>query len=332
MAVAFVLLPLSAWLPEAYRQTWIVGTYALSWIGGAFAVVNFSPYLMAWTGEKERNYAFALQGASLPVAGFLGNLLGGTLPNLFATWVKVTLDSPIPYRNALFCAGVVELLAVIAIQQTGEFDETTGTTSSQPTRSTPPPYRLMILFALVSLLSVAGEWTMRIYFNVYLDRVLTIPTTLIGTVAAGAQLMGLTAFLSPQAAARWGRNRIVVIGSFSVFVAFVPLILIAHWLAVGVGFIILVAALSLSNPTFLVFSQSVVEPRWHTAIASAISMSLGIGIALTSLGGGYVIAAYGFQALFIMGATAGLLAAGIVWRFLPHEPAVVAIPVPETTD
>ena len=121
-------------------------------------------------------------------------------------------------------------------------------------------------------------------------------------------------------------------GLLSVFVAFLPLLLIVHWLAVGVGFMILVGVLSLSNPTFLVFSQSVVEPRWRTTIASAISMSVGVGIALTSLGGGYVIAAYGFQTLFVMGAAAGLLGAGVVWRFLPREPAVVAVLVPDAMD
>ena len=56
-------------------------------------------------------------------------------------------------------------------------------------------YFLMTLFALVSLLTIAGEWTIRVYFNVYLDSVLTIPTALIGGLSAGALLMGLTAFL-----------------------------------------------------------------------------------------------------------------------------------------
>lgn len=101
LVICFGLLPLSEWLPEVYRSSWIVGTYAISWIGGAFLIVNFPPYLMAWTGEQERNYAFALQAASLPVAGFLGNLVGGVLPNLFASLSGVSLDSPDPYRNAL---------------------------------------------------------------------------------------------------------------------------------------------------------------------------------------------------------------------------------------
>jgi len=332
LVICFGLLPLSEWLPEVYRSSWIVSTYAIAWIGGAFLIVNFPPYLMAWTGDQERNYAFALQAGSLPVAGFLGNLVGGALPNLFASLSGVSLDSPIPFRNALLVAAVIELLAVVAMKQAAEAVEPTDIIVTQSDRQTSPPYRIFILFALINLLSVAGEWTMRIYFNVYLDRVLTTPTAVIGVILASAQLMGLTAFLAPQAAARWGKQRVVLMGLLSIPVAFLPLILVSHWLAVGMGYMILVATLSVAYPTLGVFSQSMVAPRWRTTIASAMSMSIGAGIAITSLGGGYVIAAFGFQMLFVLGASAGLLGAGIVWRFMAREPVVLTVPMPDTMD
>ncbi len=107
---------------------------------------------------------------------------------------------------------------------------------------------------------------------------------------------------------------------------FLPLIFIAHWLAVGLGYMILIGAVSLYSPTFLVFSQSVVEPRWRTMISSSIAMSIGIGIALTSFGGGFIITAYGFKTLFVVGAMAGLLGASIILRFFPRQPAAVIEP------
>lgn len=326
IAISFGLLPLSEWLPEAIHPVWIIASYVLAWISSAFLIVNFAPYMMAWTGPEERNHVFAMQAASLPVAGFLGSFLGGTLPDLFTRLANVTLGSPIPYRSALLVAAVIELLAVVALLQTSEAKEEADVfISTQSTDNTPVPYRLIILFSIVNLLAIAGEWTMRVYFNVYLDRTLATPTTLIGVISASAQLMGLTAFLAPQAAARWGRNRVVRTGVFSIAIAFLPLILITHWLAVGVGYIILVADLSITYPILGVFSQSAVEPRWRTMMASAASMSIGIGVAFTSLGGGYVIAASGFKTLFMLGASAGLLGAGVVWLFLPHEPAAEAI-------
>lgn len=325
-ALGLGLLPLSGLLPEGARQAWIAGVYALGWMGGALAMVNFSPFLMAWTEEKERSYAFAIQSALFPLAGFLGSFLGGALPNFFASLLDSTLDSPIPYRNALLVAAVIELLTLFAIWQTDEGGETAVSSQTTQDSNAPPPYRIIILFTLVSLLTVAGEWTMRVYFNVYLDSELSVPTTLIGALSAGALFMGLLAFASPRAAARWGRKRVVLMGVLGVFVAFLPLIFISHWLAVGLGYMIVVGAISLQSPTFLVFSQSVVEPRWRTTISSSIAMSLGISIALTSFGGGYIISAFGFKTLFVIGGMAGLLGAIIVWRFLPKQPTVAAAP------
>jgi predicted MFS family arabinose efflux permease len=266
-----------------------------------------------------------------PVAGFIGSFFGGILPILFANLADVTLDSPIPYRNALLVAAAFELLAVAAMWQADEVVDSAISTDTSHESSSPPPYRLIFLFTLVMLLMVAGEWTMRVYFNVYLDSVLSIHTTLIGTLSAGALFMGLFALLSPQAAARWGRNRVVFLGLMGVFVAFLPLIFIQHWLAVGLGYMILIGAVSLSNPTFLVFSQSVVTPRWRNAIASSMSMAVGLGVAITSFGGGYIIAAFGYQTLFILGAAAGLIGALIVWRFFPREQAEF-VPVPDAMD
>ena len=232
------------------------------------------------------------------------------------------------YRNALLVAAVIELLAIWAIWQTAEIPQTIMTPAGQSAHQTRPPYRLMLLFALVSLLSVAGEWTMRVYFNVYLDSELTIPTRLIGVLSAAALLMGLTALLSPQAVGWWGRNRLILMALLAIAVAFLPLILVPHWLAVGIGYILLIASVSIMNPAYLVLSQSSVAPEWRTAVSSAISMSVGLGIALTSLAGGAIIAAYNFRTLFILGAIAPLIAAIIFsWFFRPNQVVTVEPPV-----
>jgi AAHS family 4-hydroxybenzoate transporter-like MFS transporter len=178
------------------------------------------------------------------------------------------------------------------------------------------------------LFSVAGEWTIRVYFNVYLDQELATPTAVIGILSAGAQLMGLAAFFSPRVVNRIGRNRTILFSLFCAFLAFIPLIFITHWSAVGLSYVILIAAISLMNPAYLVFSQSVVDPQWRTAISSAISMAIGLGIALTSLSGGSIIAAYSFQTLFIIGAAAPLISAAIFWWFFgPQKIATPNLPV-----
>lgn len=325
MTLFFALLPMNEMVPLGLRQAWIVVSYAGAWAAGGLGLVAGTPFLMAATTAKEQSYAFAVSGAISPLAGFVGSLLGGQLPSLFAGWLLVDLSSPAPFRYTLLLAAVVELLAVVAIWHTQEKKASVSQTAVSATKSTAntrPPYRPILLIGLVAVLAVCGSWTMRIFFNVYLDTVLAAPTSLIGTLSALALFAGLAALLSPQAIERWGKKRLIFAGRLGIAAAFLPLIFIHHWLAVGIGYIVMLATLSLTDPSFYMFSQLAVEPRWRTTMSSVFSMAAGIGISLTAFGGGFVITNFGFQTLFVTGAALSVVAAAIFWTAFGERKAV----------
>lgn len=64
------------------------------------------------------------------------------------------------------------------MQATETGETTDNSTPTQASDKTLSPYRLIIVFAIINLMAVAGEWTMRIYFNIYLDRALSAPITI----------------------------------------------------------------------------------------------------------------------------------------------------------
>jgi MFS family permease len=207
LLIGFGLLPGVEFLPVDVRVGWLLATYMLAWLGGTFFVVITPPFLMGATSEQERHHAFAIQGAILPLAGFAGNLVGGLLPDAFAALLGVTLDHPSPYRYPLWIAAALLLFAVLAIW------------AMRPGSIAPPPalaattdaapYRLILMLALVFLLRIAGEWVMRIFFNVYLDAELHVSTVLIGALGAVGQLLGVAALSAPFVMARWGAVRTI---------------------------------------------------------------------------------------------------------------------------
>ncbi len=331
IALGFMLLPLSPYLPQPIRGAWIVGSYALAWFCGSLVVVNSSPYIMATTKEDDRPHAFAIQSSLFPLFGFVGNLVGGFLPTLFAGMFAVTLESAVPYRAALLLASVLYLLAAFIMKQTTDVVHETpvAQTVSQKAHV---PLGFILLIALVHLLTVSGEWTLRIYTNIYLDSILAVPTALIGGISAIGQLLGLLAFISPLVASRLGQRRTIVYGLFGLGLVFIPIITIVHWTAVGFTFIGMIAIGSLIGPTFLLFSQSHVAPKWCTSIASAVTMAFGIGIALTALGGGQVVTAIGFQRLFMLAAAAPLLGAILFGSYTARKTAVSSPALPPLSD
>jgi predicted MFS family arabinose efflux permease len=302
------LLPLNEFLPSGWQQIWILSSYGVSWAFGALMLVNIPPFLMAATSEDERNPAFSVQAAIWPFFGFAGNLVGGLLPGLFALLLGVTPTEAAPYRLALLLASAIESLAVLAIWQTKEVARAPVAETQERSGGSAWPWRLIGMMALISILRIGSEYTMRVFFNVYLDGVLATPTALIGLLLAAGNLLALLALLAPWVMARYSKERIIIASMIGMALAYLPVLFIAHWLAVGLSFIGMVGLVAIVVPVFQIFSLEQVGPQWHTAISSALSMAVGISIATVALGGGYVIVGNGYTVLFALGALLALVA------------------------
>jgi predicted MFS family arabinose efflux permease len=312
LTLGFGLLPLVEFMPTAGRAGWLMATYIVVWLGGTFFLVNGGPFLMGATTPQERNHAFAMQSTVLPLAGFAGNLVGGLLPGWFAGLLSVTLDQPMSYRYALWIAAALLLPAVLVVGATRP--ARVEQSEARVTDADAAPYTLIVMLTLVMLLRTAGEWVMRIFFNVYLDTGLHASTALIGALGAAGQLLGIAALTGPLMVVRWGSMRTIGWGTVGMACTFLPLILLTHWAGVGLGFMSMVALTSITSPAFGVFSQESVSPRWRTTVAGATTLAFGGSVAAMAFGGGHLIVAMGYQTLFLV--SAGLTLVGALLFFV----------------
>ena len=301
------LLPLAELIPATFRPAWLVGTYMLAWLGVALYFVNTNPFLMRATTPVERRHVFSVQAALWPVAGFAGSLVGGVLPGWIATPLQLSLEDPAPYRYPLLLAAMLLVPAVLALRATSE-----PAGDHRQAIAPPPdaaPYRLIVLLSLVTLLQLAGEGATRTFFNVYLDTGLRVPTAQIGTLAGVAQLLAVPAALAtPVLAARLGNRDTVIVGSCGMALSLLPLALVPHAAAAGLGYIGLTAMASIRRPAVSVYGMDIVPPAWRTAMSSATTMAVGMSWCLVALGGGYLITRLGYASFFL--AAAGSTAAG----------------------
>jgi MFS family permease len=192
----------------------------------------------------------------------------------------------------------------------------------------------MLMIGLIMALRFAGRGSVVTFFNVYLDDALASPTSLVGALAAGAQLLSVpAALLAPLLVGRWGNPRVIFWGMVGIGASTLPLALVSHWAAAGSGFISSTAFFIVSAGPIRVFSQELVAPRWQAAMASAFMMGPGISYALVSLVGGYAIVSVGYRVVFFV---SGLLvfAAGILFWYWFRVPRgeMTRQPLPETVD
>ncbi len=311
-ALGNTLLPLAELVPAGGRPGWLLATNLLGSLGMTCYIVNINPFLMGVTGADERTHVFAVQAALWPLAGFAGSLVAGALPRLVAAALQVSAASPVPYRYPLLLAGLLLSLGVAVMLQTRE-----PAHARQQVRTAergPLPVGVIALFGAIVLLTVAGEGLTRTFFNVYLDDGLHAPTARIGALAAVGQLVAVPAALAtPLLAARWGHARTYLLAAVGLALSLLPLALVPHWSAAGLGFMGVIALASISRPAIMVYQMELVTPGWRVAMASAGTMAVGVSWVVMAVGGGYLIPLLGYRSLFAVGAALSAAGACLFW-------------------
>ena len=318
-----VLLPPVAQLEPAVASVAIVMTRMLTGVGFSLFMVNAQPYLVASTSENERVAVFAAWTATTPLAGFAGGLIAGFLPSWIATIIGVGPDHPLPFGLSLFAAGLLLLPGISVISATST--RVTERRVRRRRRASPAaagvltapgsddgvnPMPIIIALGFAALLRVAGEGAVRSFFNVLMEVELHQPVARIGLLSAiGNLAAGPAALLAPMVAARRGISGAIVISTLLSAVGMVLLAVTGEWLLVGIGFVLVVGAVSLTSSVSSAVHMEIVPPAWRGTTAGAISMAMGVGYTGMSLGGGYLIPVIGFDGVFFTAAALTTLSA-----------------------
>ncbi len=298
--LGYLAVPFTEMIPDVLREAYILLTYGSIGIFASFRVVNSAPYLMGITGVEERDHAFALTSAIQRLSGFVGSLLGGVLPGIAALFVGVTLESPVPFRLTLFIPPIVSAVGFFLILATRRSEPVQ--TEQSKYRSGPFPALLVVPLSLVHLLWMAGTWSARTFFNVYMDTVLHAPTALIGAVLATGQLLAvLASMLAPIIMARVGRFKTLLMVFCGLAVSQFVLAVVANRIAAGVDLITLFVLLGLAIPVFKVYGQEIVSPDWQTIMAGFTNTAWAVGTAGLIFTGGQIVTSMGYSRLFLMG-------------------------------
>ncbi|MBI3958239.1 MAG: MFS transporter [Chloroflexi bacterium] len=304
--VGYLLWPLAEWIPAGWRSAWLVLTFLFSDLSIAMYDVNSQPFLMDATTSEERDQVFSVQAALWPIAGFLGSLMGGLLPGFFAALLQTTTEDPATFRYPLLLAGASLGIGVLALHTARESGRTTTLVQEGKTAAAPmgaAPYRIMTFLGVVVLLGSMGEGAARTFFSVYLDAGLHTPTAYIGILAAIGQLLAAPAALAmPMAAGRWGHRRVFLWGSVGMALSLLPLALIPNWGAAGLGYMAMIALVSLTRPAVSVYMMEITPVAWRPTMSGVYTMAIGLSWSAISLGGGYMIAALGYPSFFLSSA------------------------------
>jgi predicted MFS family arabinose efflux permease len=280
---------------------------------------------MGLSNDEERDYAFAAQSSTIALFAFAGSLTAGFLPGLFARWRDLSLDLPAAYRLGLWLAPCLYLLATWVILRAHPI--TLPRRDKSSAASAQRPSAILLFVTLTIFLIAATEGAIRSFFNVYLDAGLAVSTSEIGVIMGMGQLLPAAAALTaPVLMSRFGAGGTFSFTSLAAGLFMLPLVFVTHWMAATFSFVGSIGAIATSIPTRNVFSQICVGPQWRASASAASTIGLGLGWASMAALGGFVIEAWGFSALFLLGSALALTNALLLYIYLQRQRARQPVP------
>ncbi len=320
MLAGNLLLPLVEYTPAHWHDAWLLSARLPRAFGFALYLVNANPFLMDVATPQERTHVFSVQAALWPLAGFAGSLVAGFLPGFFADFSGLTERDPAPFRYTLLLGAAGLAPALLALLAT---PKTEGQPLPQETAkpSGPAPRRApLVVAAAVTLLLTAGVGAVQSFFNLYLDEGLGTSTALIGSLAAAGQLLGgMAALATPLLSARLGLVALISGGALATSIGLLPLALVPHWGAAGLGFLAVSAMGTLRHAALMVFQQELVPRHWRPTMSALHAVASGLSFAAIALGGGYLVPLLGYRSLFLL-AAALLVLGGLIFAAYFRRP------------
>ena len=296
--------------------------------GAAFSVATIpaAPYMMEHATAQERSHLFSAYFAAGTIGSMVGSLLSGAVPALAATLLGAHGQQVMADRLGLLSGAVVtglgtwlfwsmraEVPAADSADRPVAFAEDDG--GEARTRGD-----VLVMLAATGAIALTMGATMP-FFNVYFAARLHASTATIGGIyAASGVVCTLAAFLAP-AAARRGR-----LPAFSMARLLTAPIFLFFWLhpvlaLAATAYIARNALGTVSGALENTFAMEVLPARLRGIVASWRSFAFNAAWSLGSFVAGFVVAHYGYDVLFIVGAalTAGG-AAGYFTRFARRYP------------
>jgi len=326
ISVGMMLYLSVARLPRPFWETSFYLTNVFTYLGASLCAVNGTPYLMGVAPEHERNAAFTLLGALTAITGFIGSLVAGFLPGILMRASSGSLDQAGAYNAVLWLGVPAYLFSALMMFKARSVPPVVEEAQEGKVEKNQPPWGLLLFLGILFAVQFMSENFVSLFFNVYLDKNLLLPTGQIGIIFAVARLVPF--FLSPLlplALNRWGAGRVMAGGYMllavtSLLIAWVPI-----WQAAAVGFILIGLWTNFMNSARNIYSQETARPRWRTTVNAVLIICLAVSLGAAGMVGGRIIPIVGFQGMFTIGATLALLSVALyfVWQLAASRRAAV---------
>ena len=269
---------------------------------------------MTVTTPKNRTAAFALSSTLRGLGTFIGTMVGGILPSLFAFILSQPVDQPAPYRYALLVGAAFGVGGVVPILRMARAGMATTQSPEEEEVEAPFPVLPMALLILFVYLGNSSAALCQTFCSAYMDTELQLSTAFIGLLTGIGQFVAIMApLISPRLAERHSNGWILTTTTMGAALSLLPLIYIQNWFGAGVGRLGILALAAMWMPALQVYQMELVTKRWRQLAYGILSMGMSLTFTSINLAGGYIATEWGYQPLFLLGVVLSGVGSILMW-------------------
>ena len=321
-----LLVPLALFIPAAGRTPFVLCIMLFRSLGLGLYTVALQPYLMAASTPSTHARAYAAWAASGMAGGLVGSLVGGFLSAASADLLRLTQQHAEPFALTLVLVGVATMPAAYLISRAADVGPEPAARAGHPAApsSEPAPLLAIAVMFLMMFLRVLPGAIMYTYGSVFLDQVQSATSQAIGTAWSASMALAIPLVLASAELIRrfgFGADRTLYVSMAAVALVMLPIAVFDSRPGALVTLVGFNGITHIARTAILLTAMSSVSGRWRTKMAGATETAAALSFIAVGFGGGPVIAAWGYDPVFVSGCVAAVLAIVLYRLYRRRSPA-----------
>lgn len=301
-------------------------------VGGAFMMVSNAPFMASQTTEETRVPLFSIQMALMTGAGFLGNIVGGRIPQIYANISNNPANSIPALRVALITAAIIQtigFLALLMLKNNRSKEEILEHKESGVSPLKIVEKKKLLKLILPNMIVGAGAGATIPYLNLFIEGKFHISYSSLGMLFGWTSLAtAVTILIQPYLVKKFGQIKTILLVQiasmpFMAILGFAPYL----WIVI-IALFTRGALMNAGSPVYAAHAMSKLSEQdrpmysaanligWNGAWAISASLS---GVLRQSLGQEKLLLAFNILFIFSMVMYALSIYCMYKWLYLPDK-------------
>lgn len=325
---AIVAIVLQVALALANQAPVILGLSVVYGFGIAYLTTTTMPFIIDWGRASSRAQTASIAFALSAVAGTIGSLMGGYVPEIAAAIIGGDAQSPTTYRIALVMGSVLGVFGLIPLfrmrgARKGKPREIARSAAVGPTTAERQQIRKDVsVYVMLGGVLALGLGTVIPFYAVFLT-LNGVSSGSVGFIYAVGNLLGAVfSLMAPSLVQRFGNLRMNFTVRFMLVPVYLLLILFPATWVVVFAHLVRAVSLNMGGPLDSTFVADILPPRIQASAIGYRAASWNFCWAISSVVGGWIIVNLGYSWTFAALIVGVGIASGTFLIYFTRHPLV----------